>query len=270
MTSDASGPAALAEGTDLYALLGTDRGAAPEEIRKAYRKKALQLHPDKHPPERREEATRRFQGVSLAFGVLSDPARRARYDRTGRLDDLGSSEDPESLAALVAEMFRTVQVTPEMIDEFFAKHRGSAEERRDILTAYSNHKGDMNYIQQVVMGAEVDSEDRYVEIIDAAIAAGEVPDFPKHASTNTPEARAARRRKAEREASQARKAKEKVEAKMSKRENRREGDGGGEAATLQELIAGRAKRRFDSIVADIEAKYTEKKGERARRRGRKA
>lgn len=62
--------------TDYYATLGVSRDATTEDIRRAYRKKARQLHPDYAGPES-EEA---FKQVSMAYEVLSDPQKRERYD----------------------------------------------------------------------------------------------------------------------------------------------------------------------------------------------
>jgi hypothetical protein len=63
---------------DLYAELGVDRAATREEIATAFRARARDLHPDTHPGD--FPAAERFKRVSVAYGVLSDPARRARYD----------------------------------------------------------------------------------------------------------------------------------------------------------------------------------------------
>ena len=63
---------------DLYAELGVDRTATRDEIAAAFRARARDLHPDVHPGDL--PAAERFKRVSMAYGVLSDPARRARYD----------------------------------------------------------------------------------------------------------------------------------------------------------------------------------------------
>lgn len=65
--------------TDYYACLGIARSAGAAEIRAAYRKLALQLHPDRHPGDKACEA--RFKEVAQAYNVLSDERQRAVYDR---------------------------------------------------------------------------------------------------------------------------------------------------------------------------------------------
>src|SRR5579885_2894432 len=67
---------------DYYEVLGVSRTATEEEIKKAYRKLALKWHPDRN-PEARREAEERFKEISEAYQVLSDPERRAQYDRFG-------------------------------------------------------------------------------------------------------------------------------------------------------------------------------------------
>ena len=67
--------------TDYYELLGVSRDAPPEEIKRAYRKLARQLHPDANPDDPGAEA--RFKEVALAYEVLSDPEKKQRYDMFG-------------------------------------------------------------------------------------------------------------------------------------------------------------------------------------------
>src|SRR6202012_5940575 len=66
---------------DYYEVLGVDRGAGEQELKSAYRKLALQFHPDRNPGD--HTAEEKFKEASEAYEVLSNPEKRARYDRFG-------------------------------------------------------------------------------------------------------------------------------------------------------------------------------------------
>jgi molecular chaperone DnaJ len=66
---------------DYYELLGISKGASAEEIKKAYRKKAIQYHPDKNPGDKQAEEN--FKACAEAYEVLSDANKKARYDQYG-------------------------------------------------------------------------------------------------------------------------------------------------------------------------------------------
>lgn len=88
--------------SDYYEILEVQRNATPEEIKKAYRKKALKFHPDKNPGDK--EAESRFKEISEAYEVLSDEKKRQLYDRHGKEGVFGSRMPPGG-----AEGFETME-----------------------------------------------------------------------------------------------------------------------------------------------------------------
>src|SRR5215211_3456895 len=66
---------------DYYKILGVERNASEDDIRKAYRKLAMQYHPDRNPNDK--QAEERFKEINEAYQVLNDPKKRAHYDRLG-------------------------------------------------------------------------------------------------------------------------------------------------------------------------------------------
>ena len=66
---------------DFYEILGLSKGASASEIKKAYRKKAIEFHPDKNPGDKEAEAN--FKKAAEAYEVLSDPNKKSQYDQYG-------------------------------------------------------------------------------------------------------------------------------------------------------------------------------------------
>lgn len=66
---------------DYYKILGLERSASADEVRKMYRKLAMQYHPDRNPGNK--QAEERFKDINEAYQVLNDPQKRARYDQLG-------------------------------------------------------------------------------------------------------------------------------------------------------------------------------------------
>ncbi|MDD6289721.1 MAG: DnaJ domain-containing protein, partial [Eggerthellales bacterium] len=76
---------------DLYEVLGVSKDASAEEIKKAFRKKARTLHPDVN---KEPDAEEKFKELNEAYDVLSDPNKRAQYDRFGTIPGAGGPGGP--------------------------------------------------------------------------------------------------------------------------------------------------------------------------------
>lgn len=81
----------MAEKKDYYEVLGVDRSASADDIKKAYRKLAIKYHPDKNPGNK--EAEEKFKEAAEAYSVLSDAEKKARYDQFGHAGVEGAGPD---------------------------------------------------------------------------------------------------------------------------------------------------------------------------------
>jgi curved DNA-binding protein len=73
---------------DYYSILGIAKNASPEQIKKAYRKLAMQYHPDRN-QGKEEWANHKFKEINEAFSVLGDPDKRKQYDQFGTVGNIG-------------------------------------------------------------------------------------------------------------------------------------------------------------------------------------
>ncbi len=130
--------------TDYYEVLGVARDATPDEIKTAYRRLAHRYHPDKNPDDKVGEE--RFKEASRAYEVLSDPPKRAKYDRHGPGAFAGArGEDYAGFGRNVSDLFG------EIFSDFFSRRekRGRARGRDRLYTL------DIDFVTAVFGGEHV-------------------------------------------------------------------------------------------------------------------
>ncbi|KAL2650411.1 hypothetical protein R1flu_018539 [Riccia fluitans] len=223
------------DANDLYKVLGVERTASQGEIRKAYHKLALQLHPDKNPDD--EAAKEKFQSLQSVIAILGDPEKRKVYDETGSVEDVELSGDSFKN---VYQFFRALykQVTEEDIDHYARSYRGSEEETADLKAEYKRHKGNMELVFTYLMCSDpkLDSH-RFMEVIETSISAGDLKEYKVY------------RKWAE--------ATSKLPPPLNPlaTPNRKKNGKNEFGLNPLAMIAKRSKGKMDSLVSALEAKY---------------
>lgn len=142
---------------DYYEVLGVSRNATKEDLKKAYRKLAMQYHPDRNPGDK--EAEEKFKEAAEAYEVLSDDDKRARYDRFGH-DGLraggfsgGGFTDINDIFSHFSDIFSGSSI----FDEFFgtSSSRGRTGRRRTAGTPGSDLRVVLNLtLEEIASGTE--------------------------------------------------------------------------------------------------------------------
>src|SRR5579871_1051741 len=108
---------------DYYEVLSVERGASDEELKKAYRRLAIQFHPDRNPGDK--QAEERFKEINEAYQVLSDPERRAQYDRYGH----AAFQGPQGTGFGFEFTQGFEEVFSDIFGDFFGTGRGRTRSR---------------------------------------------------------------------------------------------------------------------------------------------
>ena len=159
------------ERTCLYDILGIEKAATELEIKKAYRVRALQCHPDKNPSP---EAKLNFQKVVAAYNILKDNDSRKLYDETGYIEGEGFDQ--------AADFFRTKfgRISEEDIVAFAGKYKFSDDERKDVKEYYSKHSGNVAGLLEWIPLSEPGEVERFITMIDELIKDGEIETTPTY------------------------------------------------------------------------------------------
>ncbi|KAI8424334.1 hypothetical protein MSG28_002877 [Choristoneura fumiferana] len=212
--------------TNLYDVLGITEKSTEKEVKKAYHKLSLKVHPDRVSEKDKLEATEKFKVLGSIHTILSDSNKRAAYDETKCVDD----EDYNVIVDRDWTIYWRLlfkKITEEDIIAYEKEYIGSEEERKDLKVAYLAGKGDMDYI--------VDQE---------MIKKGEIPSYKKF--THEPEKKRQRRL--------AKENREAVEAEELKKEL---GVGSG-PNSLELMIKQKQQARgqqMESLFDSLAAKY---------------
>lgn len=128
---------------DYYEVLGVQRGADKETIKKAYRQMAMKYHPDRNPGDTKAEA--QFKEAAEAYGVLSDDDKRARYDRFGHAGVNGFGGGPGGAAGFhdINDIFSAFG---DVFSDFFG---GASAGQRSRSRSRARRGSDLRYVLEV-------------------------------------------------------------------------------------------------------------------------
>jgi molecular chaperone DnaJ len=141
---------------DYYELLGVDRGADEKVLKSAFRKLAMQYHPDRNPGD--EVAERKFKEVGEAYDVLKDPERRAAYDRYGHAAFEQGSAGPGGGAGFDGGAFSDI------FDDLFGDFMGRGGGRG---RSSAQRGADLRYDMEITLDEAFAGASKTIEIVTA-------------------------------------------------------------------------------------------------------
>ena len=185
----------------LYEALNVSRTAKDGELRRAYHKLSLKVHPDRVTDSEKVEATKKFQVLGKLYGVLADEEKRALYDEQGIVED---GDEIITQDRNWVEYWRLLfnKVTVDDIKAYEKNYKGSEQELEDLKSAYLEYEGDMDQILDNILCSTIDDEPRFHDLIKGWIKSAEVPNFPAF-QKETVKKRQKRKRAHEKEAMEA-------------------------------------------------------------------
>jgi len=175
----------MAANKDFYAVLGVEKTADAEEIKKAYRKLAVKYHPDKNPGDK--SAEEKFKEISEAYEILSDPAKRQQYDRFGSQAFEGGGPGPGGFGFHGIDLEEALRVfmgatgeSGSIFDNIFGGGGGGRQRR-----SMANHGSDLRFdleidFEEAVLGSKRDIEYPVMQECQTCSGSGAQPGSKKH------------------------------------------------------------------------------------------
>jgi molecular chaperone DnaJ len=153
---------------DYYEILGVERSADAEEIRRAYRRMAMKYHPDRNPGDAEAEA--RFKEAAEAYEVLSDAQKRERYDRFGHEGlRMGGGPATHDFSRMdVSDIFS-------MFEEIFGGMGGGRPRGRGVARGYDLETEVVIALEDVLAGCERDVEFTRLDVCEGCGGSGAKP-----------------------------------------------------------------------------------------------
>ncbi|KAI9654457.1 MAG: hypothetical protein M1831_005423 [Alyxoria varia] len=212
--------------------------------------RANTLLTDKVDPEDVNNAKEKFQSIAFAYAILSDSRRRERYDRTGSTSEILDDDEDFDWRDFFRAQYR--KIDEDAIEDFSKTFKGSVDERAELLGNYTKYKGSMDRIyESTTLSSVLDDDERFRQIIDDAIASGEVEAYKTY--TEEPQAKKNKRiKKAQREAEEAAEVVEDNKAQAKKSKKKGDGPGGLEDRAM---AIQKNKQKSMSFLDNLEAKY---------------
>ena len=141
---------------DYYQLLGVPRNASDEEIKKAYRKLAMQYHPDRN-PGKEDWANQKFKEINEAYGVLGDQEKRNQYDRFGTVGNVGDIFGSAATRATFEDLMRQFSGAGlgfGFLDGIFGSGRGRGSGRRNRRVVFDAGPGASFNLDEIIRQAQ--------------------------------------------------------------------------------------------------------------------
>ncbi|KAK9696465.1 DnaJ domain [Popillia japonica] len=155
---------------NFYEVLSVSPNASEKEIKKAYHKLSLLVHPDRVEEAKKAVSTEKFKVLGKIYSILQNIEKRKVYDDSGEFD-----EDSYSTINWM-EYWRSMfpRISTKDIENYEKEYIGSETEIYDVKRAYISSKGNMDVILEYVPFSNCDSEPRIIQIVRKLVDNGEV------------------------------------------------------------------------------------------------